>query len=165
MRPPEYVEWTHDGKTFKQVSPAWKRELLFDYAKRFNLRTFVETGTCGGDTIAALYDHFDKLYSIEVHGYVYSLGSERFKGDPKVTMIYGDSAVELPRLLYRITEPALYWLDAHLDGPANGYGLANPLMTEISAIMSQKKEGIILVDDLDFARPAEWHNGVLRITL
>ena len=83
----------------------------------------------------------------------------------KVHLIEGDSAVELPKLLPLIKGPALYWLDAHNDTTHNGLGTDNPLMAELHAIISQKKEGIVLVDDMDFGKKRELKDGVLRIVL
>jgi hypothetical protein len=159
------MTWTHlDGKVITQVSAAYKRDLLIDYAERFNLRTFVETGTCGGDTIAHLLQHFDRLYSIELDRELFEAGCRRFFALNKVTLIEGDSAVELPKLLPLITEPALYWLDAHNSGPPTA-GENNPLMAELDAITKQSKEGIVLVDDMDFGKSRELTDGILRIEL
>lgn len=35
-----------------------------DYAKRFNIRCFIETGTYTGDKIAVMTNSFDELHSI-----------------------------------------------------------------------------------------------------
>jgi hypothetical protein len=165
LRPPEYIEWTENGQTFRQVSAPWKRDLLLAYAERFNLRIFVETGTCGGDTVEAMRGHFDHIYSIELNSDLYGLGVRRFIGVPGITLIHGDSAISLPNLLPQITEPALYWLDAHTSGPGTAYGPANPLMVELESIMAQKKQGIILIDDMDFGRETSWEHGILRVML
>ena len=165
MRPPEYITWTHlDGKEITQVTATYKRDLLIDYAARYSLRTFVETGTCGGDTIAHLLPHFDWLYSIELDHELFDKGCVRFFANNKVTLIEGDSAIELPKILPFITEPALYWLDAHYSGPPTA-GPNNPLMAELAAITEQRKQGVVLVDDMDFGRERSLEDGILRIVL
>ena len=166
MRKPEFVTWKHyDGVEITQLSATYKRDLLIDYAEKYNLRTFVETGTCGGATIAHLLPHFDELYSIELDQEMFDRGFDRFSDNPKVHLIEGDSAIKLPKLLPLIKGPALYWLDAHLDAPHNGLGRNNPLMAELEAIISQKKEGIVLVDDMDFGKERKLKDGILRIVL
>jgi hypothetical protein len=166
MREPEFVTWKHhDGIPITQLSAPYKRDLLIDYAQKNDLRIFVETGTCGGETIQHLLPHFDELYSIELEPDIFASGCRRFLGNSKVHLIEGDSAIELPKLLPLINEPALYWLDAHTDATHNGLGTDNPLMAELHAIISQKKEGIVLVDDMDFGKERELKDGVLRIVL
>jgi hypothetical protein len=166
MREPEFVTWKHhDGIPITQLSAPYKRDLLIDYAQKNDLRIFVETGTCGGETIQHLLPHFDHLYSIELDPVMFERGFDRFFDNPEVHLIHGDSAIELPKLLPLINEPALFWLDAHTDATHNGLGTNNPLMAELHAIISQKKEGIVLVDDMDFGKERELKYGVLRIVL
>jgi hypothetical protein len=170
MRPPEYITWTHvdkmnpEGKECTQLTASYKRDLLIDYAAKHGLKTFVETGTCGGDTIEHLLPHFDRLYSIELDQTLFEMGVKRFYGNAKVMLIEGDSAVELPKLLPLIEEPALYWLDAHNSGPPTA-GEDNPLMAELDAITKQKKQGVVLVDDMDFGKERILADGILRIVL
>ncbi len=166
MREPDFVTWVADGKMCTQVSAQYKRELLIDYGQRYNLRTFVETGTCGGATIEALLPHFDKLYSIEIDYKLYEQGCDRLANhSSKVELFWGDSAEVLPKILYRIAEPVLFWLDAHYSGPGTGCGPHNPLMAEIEAIITQGKQGVVLVDDINFAKETILEHGILRITL
>jgi hypothetical protein len=161
----EFITWTgNDGQPITQLSAESKRDLLIDYAVRFGLRTFVETGTCGGDTIAYLLPHFFRLYSIELDAALFERGRARFHGNEKITLIHGDSAVELAKLLPEIPEPALYWLDAHNSGPPTA-GENNPLMAELEAIVRQKKQGIVLIDDMDFGKKRWIEDGIMRIEL
>lgn len=44
------------------------QELLANLARRFDLRDFVETGTAEGNTLRAVQDYFDRLFSIEIRG-------------------------------------------------------------------------------------------------
>lgn len=121
-----------------------KRAILADYAKAYNLKTFVETGTCDGGTLAAMVPLFDRLYSIDLDSTVYLDAKRRFVNEPKVTLIHGNSAVELPKLLPSLEGPVLFWLDAH-DAEYQG-----PIVQELSSIFASNAAGVILIDDMDY---------------
>lgn len=125
-----------------------KRAILADYAKAYNLKTFVETGTCDGGTLAAMIPLCDKLYSIELDDEIYGVAAERFAPFPSVTMIHGDSSTKLPNLLALIDQPTLFWLDAH-DADYKG-----PIVTEVLSIFRSTAKGVILVDDADYINKA-----------
>ena len=42
-----------------------KQRVLREYAERYELKVFVETGTYRGDMVQAMKPLFDKIYSIE----------------------------------------------------------------------------------------------------
>jgi hypothetical protein len=46
--------------------PQIKRSYLRQVARQFGLRTFIETGTLFGDTVAATRDLFDRIDSVEI---------------------------------------------------------------------------------------------------
>lgn len=141
---PVYQTWEHEGKQVTQVTPAYKRALLADYAERYNLKTFVETGTCEGDTIAAIGHMFQMNYSIELNPVFYERAAKRFADFPNVLIIAGDSGVELPKLLPALKEPVLFWIDAHLDA------WTGPVKTELQAIYDSGIKGVALIDDMDY---------------
>lgn len=168
MREPDYVEWDENGKHYRQVSAAYKRELLADYTRRYSLNTFVETGTCEGDTIAALAPLFEFCFSIELNETAYWAAVERFQNVSSVKIIKGDSGLMLPMLLPILPKSGvLFWLDAH--GP-NWIG---PIVKELEAIFASGIKGVILVDDVDYmpdvlpTHPdwkAETEHGILRLS-
>ena len=97
---PEYITWSVDGVEYKQVSPRYKQELLKDYAQRYGCKTFIETGSACGDTLSAMrHVGFHRIFSIELSDYYSGYVARRFEGQSDVTLIHGDSAVELPKLL------------------------------------------------------------------
>lgn len=141
---PEYVEWEENGKHYRQVSATFKRNLLYEYASRYSLETFVETGTCEGDTLQFLRWYFSDLYSIELDSERFTKAGERFAEDESIHIIHGDSGVELPRILPLLEGKVLFWLDAH--GP-NWIG---PVVKEVQAIYDYGIKGVILIDDMDY---------------
>ena len=144
LRTPDYVTWQENGKEYTQVSPAWKRELLADYAARYPFYTFVETGTCDGGTLAAMTPLFENLYSIELDLGIYAQALQRFKDVSKIHLFHGDSGDYLSMLLPLLKQPVLFWLDAH--GP-NWIG---PIVKEMRSIFASRLQGVILVDDVDY---------------
>lgn len=144
MMLPEYQTWTHEGKLITQVTPRYKRALLADYAKCYQCKTFVETGTCEGDTVAELASMFEMTYSIELNPEYYERAAKRFADSTNVMIIHGDSGVELPKLLPILEEPVLFWIDAHLDA------WTGPVKIELQAIYDSGISGVVLIDDMDY---------------
>ena len=113
---------------------------------------FIETGTNSGDGVQAALDAgFKTIYSIELSPRKYNYCVERFRDNPNVHLIWGDSAVELGKLLEeRIAEPATFWLDGHLLDEDYEKGiLYSPVLRELEAIARHPiKTHTILIDDL-----------------
>ena len=77
-------------------------------------RVFVETGTNKGDGVQCALDAgFQTIVSIEFYPKTFELCCNRFKGNPKVTLLQNDSAIGLKTAIANLSEPALFWLDAH----------------------------------------------------
>jgi len=110
-----------------------------------NNTCLIETGTYEGDIPQlALQEGFEKIYSIEINETRYQTAVWRFEKEPRVTIIKGDSSVELPTLIKKLGCPVFFWLDAHLDGPVNA-----PLLDELDAIAEHPiKTHTILIDDV-----------------
>lgn len=126
-----------------------KHAIIRNHAARHRLRTFVETGTYRGGTVAAVQDRFDRIYSIEIDERLYAEAARRFRGCPHITILHGDSGDVLPAVLERVETPALFWLDGHYSGPGTSKGaLATPIRREIAAIWAHHVRGhVILIDD------------------
>jgi hypothetical protein len=105
----------------------------------------IETGTYEGDTpLLALQEGFEKVYSIEINEIRYQAAVQRFEREPRITVLRGDSAIELPNIIKGLSCPVFFWLDAHLDGPVNA-----PLLEELDAISKHPiKTHTILIDDV-----------------
>ena len=97
---------------------------------------FIETGTLSGQGVKnALAVGFKRVYSIELSEYNYKVSKQNVGNDPRATLIFGDSSVELPKLIQTIAEPCVIWLDAHFSGGTTaGEGKPAPLLLELEAV-------------------------------
>jgi len=126
-----------------------KQQAVVDYANRFGINVFVETGTYYGDMIDAVKNRFKKIYSIELDDHLFNLAQKKYAGLKHIKIINGDSAEKIKDVLANISEPCLFWLDGHYSGPGTAKGsLDTPLLKELSLILDhQIKNHVILVDD------------------
>jgi predicted O-methyltransferase YrrM len=111
--------------------------------------TFVETGTCDGDTTASMAECFSKVYSIEYDKTLADLAKLRFRNQAHVEIIQGDSSHVLPRLVPQLTDPTVFFLDAHYSGGKTSHGKEKvPLLHELSVLFRLfVPAGIVVVDD------------------
>ena len=111
---------------------------------------FIETGTYQGDGVKqALWSGFNNIYSIEIDESRFNKCREMFKDCENVTIIHGDSGIELSTLLEKINEPVTFWIDAHYcaDGAHIG-DKWSPIKDELNAIkLHHIKTHTILIDD------------------
>ncbi|MEW6746963.1 MAG: hypothetical protein AB1486_29860 [Planctomycetota bacterium] len=132
-----------------------KQRAVLDYGRRFGLRVLVETGTFYGAMLLAARPHFERLYSIELDNYLHQRARRLFAGDSGVHLAHGDSGKQLAGVLAELTQPALFWLDAHYSGAGTARGpLDTPIVAELLAIFRHPITGhVILIDDArDFGR-------------
>lgn len=117
-------------------------ELLINLAQRFALRDFVETGTCGGDTLRAVQGAFDRMFSIEIRGINPELQAD-FAGTDKLWLFHGSSGELLADILQQHTVTrALFWLDAHANDKPD------QIPAELAAIEQHAPESLVVVDDI-----------------
>ena len=128
--------------------------MLKEYAKRFELKVFIETGTYRGDTVKAmlLSGLFDRIHTVDIYEDRVLHSQSRFKSFPHVECHWGDSAEVLPVILSKTDKPALFWLDAHHSGKqiARKQGLIEtPILAELTAALSYSDiyNSVILIDD------------------
>lgn len=128
--------------------------------KRFNLKTFIESGTGNGDglTTACTAD-FEKIYSIEIIEHHAKVMHERYKHDDRVTILCGHTVDVLTAILPLIEDNIFFWLDAHFPGADLGIAgyedeknedIRLPLELELRTIKSLRKgkKDVITFDDL-----------------
>ena len=92
-------------------------------AKLHGLRSFVETGTAQGDSlaVAGTVPEFVALHSIEIIPTVAAAARLRFEKDKRVQIWEDDTRHALPLILKELPEgPALFWLDAHFPAAHHG---------------------------------------------
>jgi hypothetical protein len=140
--------WHRNGEP---VPPPYavKRQTLREYGRRFGLRMLVETGTFYGDTSFALRNDFDRIVTIELDRALYERASGRLKAYPHITLLQGDSGKLITRVLAEVSEPVLFWLDAHYSGGFTARGdLDSPIFAELDAILTHSiRNHVILIDD------------------
>ena len=126
-----------------------KQRNLKLYAKQFNLKLFVETGTYKGDMIAALKTDFELLYSIELDGKLFLRAQKKFKKVNNIRLIFGDSGGKSKEVMALIDRPTLFYLDGHYSGGITAKGEKDtPIMEELSTILGAPDIGhVIIIDD------------------
>ena len=126
-----------------------KQGVIKEYAREYQCPFFFETGTYNGDMIQAVKHDFKQIYSVELSESLYKQARLRFQNDPHIILLQGDSGKVLPETLKRISEPCLFWLDAHYSGANTAKGENfSPIMEEIGPILNHYvRNHIILIDD------------------
>ncbi len=90
---------------------------LNELISKYNLDTFVETGTLYGDGIDyALTYPFKHIHSIEIIPELALKASLKYSSNSRVTIHTGNSADVLPDIVDNIDGNILFWLDAHFPG-------------------------------------------------
>jgi len=142
------------GKSSGQWDPA-RQDLFSVYLDLIQkhpqvkaLKTFVETGTFQGETVRKMERFFEKLITIEIDPRLHEEAKARYPS-PKIHYILGDSATELEKTARELSEPALFYLDAHFSGTGTGKGAKDvPLIEEMEILGQRKYADCIIVDDL-----------------
>lgn len=152
------IRWNRDMRRWmkngKPIPPPhlWKVKTVKEYAKKFSIHTLVETGTYLGNMVYGTRRTFGKIFSIELDRTLYEQAKKRFARFPHISIIQGDSTKQLPKILADITQPCLFWLDAHYcpnSGGTTAKGeLETPIIQELHCILNHPVEGhVILIDD------------------
>jgi hypothetical protein len=126
-----------------------KEGVVRQYADRFALRSFIETGTYMGDMAHAVRDRFDRIVTVELDRGFCTAARWRLRKLPHVTVIEGDSSTVLPQILQTTHEPSLFWLDAHYSGwPTSKTDVETPIIRELEVIFDHPvREHVVLIDD------------------
>lgn len=132
-----------------QAAPhGYKVMTIKSYAHRFNIKTFIETGTYLGDTLDAVKHDFDKLYSIELNEKLYKDAVVKFKPYSHITLVQGDSGKKLKDILKEVKAPTLFWLDGHYSGGITSRtDKDTPIIEELKTVFGHKYKHVILIDD------------------
>jgi len=142
------AEWESKGRP-APVPHLIKQKAILAYAGKFNIKVLVETGTYRGDMVDAMRNHFDKIYSIELSQELFEKARDRFRLYPHVEIIQGDSGAELGKLIKRVHQPAIFWLDGHYSAGFTAKGeKETPIYEELNHIFSAPDiNHVILIDD------------------
>lgn len=140
--------WRRQGRALPPPHLVKERTVVA-YARRFSTSILVETGTYLGAMIKATRGTFARIYSIELDPDLYKRARRKLAEPGRVSILHGDSAQVLPRLLASIHEPCLFWLDAHHSGLLTARGrIESPVMLELRHILNHPvAEHVVLIDD------------------
>ena len=100
--------------------------------------------------ISATKDRFKQIISFEIFEPLAKDARLRFRNDPNVEIIDGDSADKLPAILTRTASPVIFWLDGHYSGAGTGKGDSEtPVLSELAHIHRLRKDfdDVIIIDD------------------
>jgi hypothetical protein len=143
-----YWDWIRSGRPVPPPHTV-KRMTVLEYASKFNIEIFVETGTYLGDMVYAVRNSFKEIYSIELDLYLYNLSKERFAKFDHIHIINGDSSKELKNVIGHTSGIYLFWLDGHYSGDITAKGQKEtPIIEELDVIFgSGLNNNVILIDD------------------
>jgi len=131
--------------------PNWgKQSLVIEYMKKCAPEIFFETGTYRGKMVYAVMPYAKEIYSIELDQTHFERARKRFAGYPNIHILQGQSGEVIPRVLTGISEPCLFWLDAHYSGGSTAKAdLETPIMQEMQCILNHPRaaDHVILIDD------------------
>lgn len=122
---------------------------------------FIETGSCYGRSInLALEAGYTQIRSVEAKEEFYKHCLREFKDNPRVQLFYGKSVDQLPEMIYDLTQPAVFFLDAHVSGEASAgyqdwmekqeesdYDQDKVLKAEIAMILRHSCTHLFIIDD------------------
>jgi hypothetical protein len=147
----QYRQWDRAGRPGRPAKTPYlvKLTAIRHYARRHGARVMVETGTFRGNMIVAQRNHFDRIYSIELDPQLHAEARRRLRKLPHVTLLQGDSGVELAKVLAELQQPALFWLDAHWSGGVTARGeVDTPISGELAMVLAHPVRGhVVLIDD------------------
>jgi hypothetical protein len=110
----------------------------------------VESGTYKGETTAVFASRAEQVISVELHDGLYAAAVQRFTAQPHVTIVHGDSLIEIPKAVANCATPPLVYLDGHFSGPRTARGEEmEPAQSTLGRLADVTPSGTtIVVDDL-----------------
>lgn len=147
----EMKKWKRDGCPIPPTH-VYKSYTCIEYGKRYNIKSFIETGTYHGAMIKEVYPYFNEIYSVEIVRNLYEENVQKYKGCKKVHLYLGDCLEKLPEMISDAkTNNLLFWLDGHYSGGITGKGKKEDPIYEsleiVFASMEGKRGYVILIDD------------------
>lgn len=124
--------------------------LLALFARELPIKTFVETGTFKGESLAAARKFFPECYSVEMSAEYFAAAQKNFSGQGGVHLHHGDSPGFIAANAAKFSAvPTLFWLDAHwcVGEHTAGADSQSPLLGELRAIKQLHAESVVLIDD------------------
>jgi len=141
--------WFHGDHLVSPPAIAKQRHLLNTLKSRKH-RIFVEAGTYKGETTAFFVPYAEQVFSVELHDGLFAAAEERFAQHPNVTLIHGDSLIEIPKVVANCSTPPLVFLDGHFSGAGTAQGEEmEPAESTLRRLADVTPAGTtIVIDDL-----------------
>ena len=108
----------------------------------------VETGTYRGKSTAIFAGHFDRVHTIELNPRFHAGAKKVLAQHANVECHLGDSAEWLQTLCADITEPAVFFLDAHNIKRTGAVEGGFPLWKELQLVAQRNLPDLVVVDDV-----------------
>ena len=127
------------------------RDLVLWMRDTFKAKVFVETGTNQAETAVWASANFERVFTVEAHEPLHQKAVETFGSCKNIRFLRGDSRTHIKSLTSSLTEPAIFWLDAHWCGE-NTFGKSDecPVVGELELLNASKVPHIVLIDDARF---------------
>jgi hypothetical protein len=135
----------------KEASGALDRDWIARFARTFELRGFIETGTYLGQSLENVCGLFERSISIELSEELHAAARRKFADEAHVTLLLGDSARRMADAAELCAGlPTLYWLDAHWSAGNTARGDENtPILAELTLIAERASaDDVVLIDDM-----------------
>lgn len=125
------------------------KDLLIHLQRDHGYDHFIETGTFYGQAASWAAEHFSRVTTIELAREIYEQTSQNLAHITNIDFVYGDTRAILRGRVPQLTQPAVFWLDAHWSvGRTYGDGDECPVMDEIDIIVNAAPGHILLIDDV-----------------
>lgn len=145
----QYQQWLRYGKPIPPPHLV-KQDVIKEFARKFDIHVFIETGTYMGDMVYAVRNTFEEIHTIELDRELHCYAKRRVSRYKHISVYQGDSGLVLGDLLTKVNQPCLFWLDGHYSAGLTAKGeLETPVEKELSSIAQhrQKSNHVILIDD------------------
>ena len=130
-----YLLWITKYIQYITFSKHLKAKTILTFQRKYQINTFVETGTYLGETIELVKHNFLNIYSIELSQDLYTRAKRIFKTNKDINLFLGDSSIILSKIIKQIKNPCLFWLDAHYSYGITAKGSINtPILSELKIL-------------------------------
>jgi hypothetical protein len=136
--------------TKKKPTTIVKRKFISKIGNCYGCTIVVESGTYFGQSTKYFSKFFNKVFSVELSPALYEFSSRRFSKISNIFLFLGDSVVQLPRIIFLLNQPTIFYLDAHASGGVTQQGQEpSPIKKELEIISNFKhlSNSIVLLDD------------------
>lgn len=144
----EIRRWNKDQYKLSSSPLAIKENIIDRYKTKYQIDTFIETGTSYGDMVWRQRNNFAKIYSIELGTHLAKFAEKRFRKRKHIEIRQGNSNTQLQQVLSQVASKSIIYLDAHYSGPDCVRGYQDCVVSdELPAIIKTNIDHIIIIND------------------